>query len=76
MIALLQAHESYMWLQKQLTKITGGPGFNNKHIDGLNNLYDIILRNSRYADPLDEDGFMDVMYSKKSAEEKYKLLKK
>ena len=76
MLELLEAHKSYMWLQKQLEKLTGGNIFDNEHIEGLNNLYDVILRNSRFADPMDEDGFMDVMYSKKSVKEKYKLLRK
>ena len=74
MLELLEAHESYMWLQKQVVKLTDGSGIRHKKIKGLNNLYDILLRNSKFADPLDEDGFMNVMYSKKSVKEKYKQL--
>lgn len=74
MLELLEAHESYMWLQKQVVKLTNGSGMKHKKVKGLENLYDIILRNSRFADPLDEDGFADVMYSKKSVKEKYKQL--
>lgn len=74
MLELLEAHKSFMWLQDQLVKLTGGSGMGNENTDGLFKLYDIILRNSRFWDPLDENGFMNVMYREISVREKYDLL--
>ncbi len=78
LLDILRAHKSYRYLQGIIRHLTDGAGMRCEEIDGLNQLYEVIWRNSKFAgsDSMeDEDSFNAIMYNEKlSPEEKYELL--
>ena len=78
LLDVLRANESYWYLQGIITHLTGGAGMHCEETEGLNQLYEVIWRNSRFAGSDsrdDEEAFNDIMYNEAlSPEEKYELL--
>ena len=71
------SYHAIVWINDQVVSLTGGRGM-DAH-EGLSThdlflLYDVIYRNSKFAENDDEEGFEEVMYSYRSAEEKYEML--
>ena len=78
MLELLRVHKTIVWLNNQVIKLTGGRGMDGQEDSPTHDLfllYDVLYRNSRFAETDDEDSFEEVMYSDKSVEEKYELIK-
>ena len=80
LLDVLKAHKSYWYLRGVVTHLTGGCGFRCEEVEGLNLLYEVIWRNSKFAgsdSAKDEEAFNKIMYNEKlSPEEKYSLLVK
>ena len=78
MIALIEAFESFVKLNDLIMSITDGYQIANKEYTGIENIYDVIKKYSRYWEDDDEseDKFRAVMYAiNATPEEKYELLK-
>ena len=78
MIALIQAYESILNLLAVVTDLTGGYSIDDDKYNGIYNIYDVIKRNSRYPEDVDEDddplqAILNAINI--TAEEKYELLK-
>ncbi len=76
-MAILRTYNAILWLNDKVIKLTGGRGMNGQEGSKTHDLfllYDVIYRNSRFAENDDEDGFEELMYSDKTIEEKYELL--
>ena len=75
--AILRAYNAVVWLNDRVVELTGGRGLNGQEGSPTHDLfllYDVIYRNSRFAENDDEEGFEELMYSDKTVEEKYRLL--
>ena len=78
MIALIEAFESYVKLNDIIVNLTGGIEITNPEYAAMDNIYEVIKRNSRYPedDYRSEEQFRAVMYAiNATPEEKYELLK-
>ena len=78
MIALIEAVESYRRLNQIIITITDGYCISHSDFTALDNIYEVIKRNSRYYDESDYsvDQFNAIINAiNVDAEEKYELLK-
>ena len=77
MLDILKTYHAIVWLNDQVVGFTGGRGMDAREGSSTHDLfllYDVIYRNSKFAENDDEEGFEDLMYSYRSVEEMYELL--
>ncbi len=76
-MAILRTYHAIVWLNDKVIELTGGRGMSGQEDSKTHDLfllYDVIYKNSKFAENDDEYGFEELMYSDKTVEEKYSQL--